>query len=120
MTTAVGPTRERKWWDFVLTIILLVVYLGWSLLCCFAGALVALVGDSCGASSTCDNDLLGTAFVVGVFGPVALAVIFLVFAIVWIARRRIAFWIPIVGSVLAAGVVVLAYLIATSAVSAIS
>jgi uncharacterized BrkB/YihY/UPF0761 family membrane protein len=120
MTTATKPDRERKSWDFILTIFLLVVYLGWSLLCCFAGALVAFVSDSCGASSTCNTDLVSTAFIIGTFGPAALAVIVLVFTIVWMVRRHISFWIPIAGAVFAAGIVALAYLIASSGVTPIS
>lgn len=120
MTTATKPSRERKSWDFILTIFLLVLFLGWSLLCSFAGALVAFAGDSCGASSTCNSDLVGTAFMIGMFGPAVLAVIVLLFAIVWMVRRHISFWIPLAGAVLVAGVVALAYVIASSAVTPIS
>lgn len=120
MTISVKPERERKSWDFLLTIFLLVVYLGWSLLCSFAGGAVFLVSDSCGASSTCNTDLVGTAFLVGAFGPALLAVIVLIFAIVWMVRRHISFWIPIAGAVLAAGIVALAFVIAQSGVTPIN
>jgi uncharacterized membrane protein (DUF485 family) len=120
MTTSVQPVRERKSWDFILTIILLVVYLGWTLLCCFAGALVVFASDSCGASSTCNSDLVATGFLLGTFGPAALALIVVVFTIVWMVRRHISFWIPVAGAVLAAGIVGLAYVIASSGVTPIS
>jgi hypothetical protein len=120
MTTMVKPERERKSWDFILTIFLLVVYLGWTLLCCFAGALVAFASDSCGATSTCNTDMVGTAFVIGTFGPAALAVIVLIFTIVWMVRRHISFWIPLAGAVLAAGIVGLAYALAGSGVTPVS
>lgn len=120
MTTSVQPARERKSWDFILTIFLLVVYLGWSLLCCFAGALVAFASDGCGASSTCNSDLIGTAFLIGTFGPAVLAVIVLIFTILWMVRRHISFWIPIAGAVLAAGIVGLAYVIASSGLTTVS
>lgn len=119
MTTAAAP-RQRKTWDLVLTIVLLVVYLGWSLLCAFAGALLAMAGDSCGASSTCDYDVLATAFLVGSFGPVALALPVLIVAIVLVVRKRIAFWVPIVGCVLALGIEVLSFALATSGVVAMN
>ena len=107
MTTSVKPARERKSWDFILTIFLLVVYLGWTLLCCFAGVVVTF-------GSVATGLLIGTA------GPAVLAVIVLVFTIVWMARQHISFWIPIVGAVLATGIVGLAYVIARSGVTAIS
>lgn len=120
MTITAKPARERKSWDFILTVVLLVVYLGWSLLCSFAGALLAMSGDSCEASSTCNYDLIGAALMLGVFGPAVLAIIVLVFAIVWLVRKHISFWIPIAGSILAAGIVALAFAMADSAVVAIS
>ena len=120
MTTSVKPARERKSWDFILTIFLLVVYLGWTLLCCFAGALVAFASDSCGATSTCNTDLVATGFLIGTFGPAVLAVIVLVFTIVWMARQHISFWIPLAGAVLAAGIVALAFVIAGGGVTPVS
>ena len=120
MTTTVKPARERRSWDFILTIFLLVVYLGWTLLCCFAGALVAFASDGCGASSTCNSDLVATGFLIGTFGPAALAVIVLVFTVVWMVKQHISFWIPIAGAVLAAGIVGLAYLIAGNGVTPVS
>lgn len=112
MTISAKPARERKSWDFILTIFLLVVYLGWSLLCSFAGALVAVASDNCGAPSTCNGDLVSTAILIGTIGPALLAVIVLVWTIVWMVRRHISFWLPLAGAVLAAGVVVLAYVLA--------
>jgi uncharacterized membrane protein (DUF485 family) len=117
MTTAAAP-RQRKTWDLVLTIVLLVVYLGWSLLCAFAGALLAMAGDSCGASSKCDDGILATAFLVGSFGPIVLALPVLIATIVAIVRKRIAFWIPIVGGVLALGIEVFSFIYASSGVVA--
>jgi hypothetical protein len=81
---------------------------------------VVFFSDSCGASSTCDTDLVATGFLIGTFGPAALAVIVLVFTVVWMVRRHISFWIPIAGAVLAAGIVGLAVLIATGGVTPIS
>jgi uncharacterized membrane protein (DUF485 family) len=120
MTMPIAQERQRKSWDFILTIFLLVAYLGWSLLCSFAGALLAMAGDSCGASSTCDFDRLGAAFLLGVFGPAVLAIVVLIFAIVWMVRRHISFWIPIAGSILAAGIVGLAFFLATTGVVPVS
>ena len=116
MTTPIKPARERKTWDFILTILLLVVYLGWSLLCAFAGALLATAGSACSAGSECNLDLLSWAFLIGAFGPAVLAVIVLVFTIVWMVRAHISFWIPIAGAVLATAIVLLAVVLAGVAV----
>ena len=120
MTTALKAERERKSWDFILTIFLLVAYLGWSLLCCFAGALVTIQSDSCGASSECNYDTVTAGFLIGTFGPALLAVIVLVFTIVWMVRRHISFWIPVAGAILAAAIVAIAFVIASSGVTPIS
>lgn len=115
MTTAAAP-RQRKTWDLVLTIVLLVAYLCWTLLCAFAGALLAMAGDSCGASSECDTGILATAFLVGSFGPIVLALPVLVASIIVLVRKRVAFWIPLVGSVLALGIEVFSFIIAGTGV----
>jgi uncharacterized membrane protein (DUF485 family) len=115
MTSAVVP-RQRKTWDLVLTIVLLLLYLVWSLLCAFAGAMLAMASDGCGAASSCDYNVLANAFLIGSFGPVVLALPVLVVAIVLIVLKRIAFWVPLAGGLLALGIEIFSFALASSGV----
>jgi uncharacterized membrane protein YqaE (UPF0057 family) len=116
MSSPAPLPRQRKTWDTILSIVLLVFFLGWVVLCAFAGVLIAFAGDSCGASSECNYDQIGAAFMVGTIGPVVVGVLVLVVTIVQLLRKRIAFYLPVIGALLAAGVVAAAFWLATSAV----
>jgi len=115
-TMTAQPPRTRKPWDATLTIFLLVLFAGWVILCSFAGALVAFVGDSCGSSAECNYDLIGAALYVALFGPAVIGVIVLAVTLVRLVRKRIAFFVPIIGALLTAGVVAAAYAVASGAV----
>jgi hypothetical protein len=108
--------RTRKSWDTILTIVLLILGAGWSIVCAFSGAIIAFVGASCGASAVCNYDQIGTALYVGVGGPLGIGVIVLIVTIVRLLRKRLAFFIPIIGIVLAPAIVVAAYVTAVNAV----
>ncbi|MGR0318829.1 hypothetical protein [Agromyces sp. ZXT2-3] len=103
-------------WDLVLTIAMLVVMAGLALLLLFFSFFLAFAGDSCGASSTCDTDLIATGMLVAMILPIGVAVIALVGAVILLVLRRIAFWIPLVGMVLMVGAFVLGAAIAASGV----
>ena len=107
MTTP-SPVRVRRTWDLVLTIVLLVLLAVVSVV-----AAVAAFGlgfsDSCGASTVCDYDRIGEGFIVGIVAPLAIGFIALVVTIVTLIRRRLSFWIPLLGIMLAVGAEVAAY-----------
>lgn len=99
-TTAPGR-RPVIVWDLVLTIVLLVLLVGGGLLLgFFAFLLLAFGGDSCGASSTCDYDVMTTGAFTAVGGVVLVGFLALVGSIVLLVLRRTAFWVPLVGLVL--------------------
>ena len=118
MTAQPLPARRR--WDLVLTIVLLVLHTGFVLVASTAGFFLAFAGDSCGASSVCNYDQIGTGMMVGVGGPVVVGLLTIGLAIIFLVRRRLAFWIPIAGSVLAIVVEAAAWAIASSAVVPLS
>lgn len=102
--TAPPPTRRPVIvWDLVVTIVLLVVLVGLTLVLVFLSFFLAFAGDSCGAVD-CNYDVMGTGFAIAMFGPPVVAVLTLVAAIIMLVLRRRAFWIPIVGIVLAGAV----------------
>jgi hypothetical protein len=104
--TSAPPKRPVIMWDLVLTIVLLVVMIGAALLASFLSFFLAFAGDSCGASVTCDTDRIAAGMLVAMIGPLAVALLALIAAVVVLVLKRIAFWIPIVGIVLLAGVFV--------------
>jgi hypothetical protein len=99
------PNRPVIMWDLVLTIVLLVVMIGAALLASFLSFFLAFASDSCGAV-TCDTDRIASGMLVAMIGPLAVALLALIAAVVVLVLKRIAFWIPIVGIVLLAGVFV--------------
>lgn len=99
--TAAPARRPVIVWDLVVTVVLLVVMtLGGLALAFFAFLLLAFGGDSCGASSTCDYDVMTNGAFAAIGGVVLVGLLALVGAIVMLVLRRIAFWIPLVGIVL--------------------
>ena len=107
-------------WDLVLTIVLLVVMIGAGFVLFFLAFFLAFASDSCGASSTCDSDRIATGMLVAMILPLAVGVLAIVAAVIVLALRRIAFWIPIVGIVLMVGAFVLGAAVATSGVQPIA
>ncbi|WP_395245183.1 hypothetical protein ACGGZK_05115 [Agromyces sp. MMS24-K17] len=114
--TAPPPTRRPVIvWDLVLTIVLLVVLVGLTAVLFFLSFFLAFAGDSCGAVE-CNYDVMGTGMVVAMFGPPIVALLALVAAIIVLVLKRIAFWIALVGIVLAVGVFFLGAAITISGV----
>ena len=112
--TSVQP--QRRGWDTILTIILLILLAGWVVVCAFAGALISLVGDSCGSAAVCNYDQIGTAAMVGLIGPVVVGLIVAGVTIARLVRKRLAFWVPLLGFVLILAVEVGAFITASNAV----
>ncbi len=90
----------------MLTIVLLVVYLVVTAMGSFLGFFLAFASDSCGASSVCDYDRMGTGMTIAVYGVWAPVLIVLILSIVLLALRRLAFWVPLVGILLTIALVV--------------
>ncbi|MDF2576262.1 MAG: uncharacterized protein K0S05_3174 [Agromyces sp.] len=104
--TSAAPKRPVIVWDLVLTIGLLVLMVGTALVAFFLSFFLAFAGDPCGSGITCDYDRMGTGMLVAMIGPLAVGLLALVAAIVVLVLKRIAFWIPLVGTVLIIGVFV--------------
>jgi uncharacterized BrkB/YihY/UPF0761 family membrane protein len=98
---AVPPPGKRpmRTWDLVVTIVLLVLSGVLAAIMSFFGFFLAMAGDSCGARD-CNSDLIATGLMVAVALPWILLVVVAVVAIVLLVRRRLAFWVPLVGAVL--------------------
>jgi uncharacterized BrkB/YihY/UPF0761 family membrane protein len=94
--------RPVRTWDLVITIVLLVLAGVLAAITSFFGFFLAMAGDSCGARD-CNSDLIAVGLMVAVALPWVMLIIVAVVAIVLLVRRRLAFWVPLVGGVLIVG-----------------
>ncbi len=92
--------RPRRVWDLVLSIVLLLLLAVLGAVASFFAVFLVFVSDSCGSSSTCDTGRMGLGFVVAFIGVWVPFLPVLVLTIVQLVRRRIAFWLPLVGAAL--------------------
>ena len=121
MSESAAPTKRPVIvWDLVVTIVLLVLMAGLGFVLFFFSFFLAFASDSCGASSTCDSDLIATGMLVAMILPIAVGLLALVAAIIVLVLRRIAFWIPIAGMVLMVGAFALGAAISTNGVQPVA
>lgn len=99
-----APRRPVVVWDLVTTIVLLVIGGAIAIGLTFFAFFLVFASDPCGASTVCDTDRMSAGFFVALLGPGAVTVATTIVAVVLLVRRRIAFWVPLAGIVLAVGV----------------
>ncbi|NUU06087.1 hypothetical protein HNO83_06950 [Leifsonia sp. C5G2] len=99
-----APRRPVEVWDLVTTIVLLVIGGAITIGLTFFAFFLVFASDPCGASTVCDTGRMSAGFFVALLGPGAVAVATTIVAVVLLVRRRIAFWVPLAGIVLAVGV----------------
>lgn len=116
MSVETAPPRPRRTWDLVLTIVLLVFYLGATALGSVMSFFLAFAGDSCGASTVCDYDMIGNAVLIVLAGVWVPALFVVGGAIILLVKRRVAFWVPLAGIVLTIAIVITGFAVATWAV----
>jgi hypothetical protein len=99
-----------------LTIVLLVGYLVFTGAVSASGLLFAFASDSCGASSVCNTDQLAGAMMFVLVGVWIPFVLLLVLAIVLLVTRRLAFWVPLLGILIAIAILLGGFALVTGAV----
>jgi hypothetical protein len=99
-----SPRRAVVVWDLVTTIVLLVVACAIAVVLTFSAFFLVFASDPCGASTVCDTDRMSAGFFLALLGPGAVTLLAVVVAVVLLVIRRIAFWVPIAGILLAVGV----------------
>lgn len=115
VTTSRPPIRV---WDLVLTIVLVLGLFVLAAFGVFSGLLLAFASDGCGTTpeTQCDSGRLTAGVLFAVIAPSVVAVVATIAAIVASVRRRLAFWIPLVGAALMCGAWALGAWITFSAV----
>lgn len=101
--TETAALRPRRTWDVVLTIILLLLAIVVTIIASFLGVFLAFASDSC-VVNDCNYDQIGAGMYVAIGGVWLPLVASIVVAILRLARRRLAFWVPLAGIALIAGV----------------
>ncbi len=91
-----------KVWDVVLTILFLVGDAVLAAIMSFFGFFLAMASDPCGVRE-CSSELIGLGVLVAVALPWVFLLITVVVSIILLVRRRIAFWVPLVGAALIIG-----------------
>ena len=101
--------------DLVITIVLLVADAVLATLASFMGIFLVMASDSCGARD-CNVDLITLGWLMGMILPWVMLVATVVVAIVLMVKRRLAFWVPLVGAALIVLSLVAAFMVASAAV----
>jgi hypothetical protein len=110
------PPREPvQVWDVVLTIVFLV---GLVILTAFAslmGLFLVMASDGCGGRD-CSTELITIGWLVGTLLPWVVLIAAAIVSIVFMVKRRIAWYIPLLGAVGVGGALVLGFVIAGAGV----
>lgn len=96
ISTLPKPDPQRRVWDLVLSIVLMAFAAVAGIAIGLIGATLAFAADSC-ADAVCSYDSITAGVLLATFGPPVAVVISIVTTIVVLVRRRLAFWIPLIG-----------------------
>lgn len=103
-TGLAAPRPPARVGDIVASSILLVVgAIGFAALA-FVSLFLAMVSDGCGSGADCDFGVMTAGYFVALVAPPVIFVAAAVWTIIRLVRRRIAWWLPIVGSLAALAV----------------
>lgn len=102
--------------DVTITIILLVADGVLAALASFMGMFLVMASDPCGVRE-CSSELITLGWLLGMILPWVAFAATAVVAIVLMVKRRVAFWVPLVGAALIVLSLVLAFAVTSSGVS---
>lgn len=109
------PRQPVQVWDLVLTIVFLVALVVYTALASFAGLFLIMASDPCGVRD-CSSELITTGWLIGTLVPWAVLIGAVIWAIVFLVKRRLAFYIPLLGAVGVTLVLVLAFFVTAAGV----
>ena len=109
------PRQPVQMWDLILTIVLLVGLVAYTALASFMGLFLIMASDPCGVRD-CSTELITTGWLIGTIVPWAVLVGAGIWAIVFLVKRRLAFYIPLLGAVGVTLVLVLAFFVTAAGV----
>jgi hypothetical protein len=111
--------KPPRTWDFFLTIFLIFVLLVLAVIFEFLGLGLAVSTIACADSSaSCNYDFISVGSLIAIIGVPLVTLAGLVLSIVWIARRKLSFLMPLIAVVAVVGVYLLGSWIVDLAVPA--
>jgi hypothetical protein len=108
--------RPPRTWDFFLTIFLIFVLLVLAVIFEFLAVGLTVSTIACADSSACNYDFISVGSLVAIIGIPLVTLAGIVLSIVWIARRKLSFLMPLIGAVVVVGVFLLGSVIVHLAV----
>ena len=101
--TATEPKPPRSW-DFLLTTALIFLLLALAGIFVVLGVGIGVATLGChDAGAGCNTDVIGLSSQAIMFGSPVVALVAIVVSIVFISKRRVAFWVPIAGILVITG-----------------
>lgn len=104
-----------KAWDVALTVILLIGDLGIAAVASFMAVFLVMASDPCGVRA-CSTELITLGWLLGMGLPWLVLIVVATISIVRLVRRRLAFWVPLVGAAAIVLSLVLAFSITAAGV----
>jgi Family of unknown function (DUF6264) len=109
--------RPPRSWDFFLTIFFIFVLLVLTVIFVFSALGFGVATLTCADSSAeCNYEFISYGSLLVLFGVPIVTLAGVVMSVVWIARRKLSFWIPLVACGAAIGVFMLGSFLVSSAV----
>ena len=100
--------RPPRSWDFFLTIFFIFVLLVLTAIFVISALGFGVATIACADSSVeCNYDFISFGALFVLFGVPIVALAGIVISVVWIARRKLSFWVPLVACLLSVGVFML-------------
>ncbi|MEU1971174.1 DUF6264 family protein [Microbacterium sp. NPDC019599] len=112
------PRQPVQLWDVILTIVLLVGLVFVTAFASFAGVFLVMASDSCGAVGECNSGLIVMGWLVGMLLPWVVLIATVTVAVVFMVKRKLAFYLPLIGAVAVGGALVLGFALAGAGVPA--
>ena len=109
------PRQPVQVWDVVLTIMFLVGLVVLTAFASFMGLFLVMASDSCGARD-CSTELITVGWLVGTLLPWVVLIAAAIVSIVFMVKRKLAFYIPLLGAVGVGAALILGFVIAGAGV----
>jgi len=109
------PPRPLIRWDLTLFVVLAAAAGTTAVALGVAGAGLSLLSDAC-STEDCNDSMLAVAVLTAILAPLLVIIAATIVGVVRIRRRRVSFWVPLAGGVLAVAIWLAAAAVAASSV----
>ena len=110
-----GAKPPVKGWDVAVTVILLVIDAALAFAASVMGMFLIMASDPCGVRD-CGNDLIVLGWIIGMVLPWLVLIATGIIAIVRLVRRKLAFWVALLGALGIALALLIAFMVTAAGV----